>query len=79
MAQRRPKSRRRAKRAPSASRGLVFLSAARGRKLLDETARRWLGMSGAQFARLWRAGRIENPDRPEAEVLRVAALLPAVG
>jgi hypothetical protein len=58
-------------------RGLVFLSAARGRKLLDKTARRWLGMSGAEFARLWKAGRIENPDRPE--VLRVAALLPAVG
>ncbi len=77
MARQRQRSRRRAKRAGGASAGLVYLSAARGRRLLDETAQRWLGMSGAEFARLWKAGRIEDPDRPE--VLRVAALLPAVG
>ncbi len=76
MARARQRSRRRAK-APAAQKGLVYLSTARGRRLFDDTARRWLGMSGAEFARLWKAGRIENPDRPE--VLRVAALLPAVG
>ncbi|MGH2354540.1 MAG: hypothetical protein ACRDJN_23275 [Chloroflexota bacterium] len=46
-----------------------------GQRLLDEQARRYLGMSGAEFVRAWKAGKFAaDPDRPE--VVRLAMLLP---
>lgn len=49
-----------------------------GAEILDEAARRYLGMSGAEFARAWEGGEFDgDPDRPE--VMRVAALLPLAG
>lgn len=44
------------------------------RRLLEEQAMRYLGMSADDFIRQWEAGEIENPDRPE--VMRIAMLLP---
>ena len=44
-------------------------------KLLDRRAHAELGMSGAEFFRLWKAGKLrQQADRPE--VMRVAMLLP---
>ena len=57
--------------------GYRVLSCEEGQKLLDRQARRYLGMSGPEFARKWKAKKIENPDRPE--VMRVAFLLPFGG
>ena len=54
-----------------------MLSREEGQKLLDRQARRYLRMSGPEFARKWKAKKIENPDRPE--VMRVAFLLPFGG
>jgi hypothetical protein len=46
-----------------------------GRALLDEEARRLLGMSGDAFIEAWDRGEFrDDPDRPE--VTRVAMLLP---
>ncbi len=46
-----------------------------GRAVLDRQARRYLGMSGEEFARAWDEGRFDrDADRPE--VMRVAMLLP---
>lgn len=44
--------------------------------LLDEQAQRYLGMSGEEFQRAWKAGEFDAVDRPK--VLRVAMLLPLV-
>ena len=57
--------------------GYRVLSREEGQKLLDRQARRYLGMSGPEFARKWKAKKIENPDRPE--VMRAAFLLPFGG
>ncbi len=62
------------KKGPATRVGIVHLSAAQGRSILDREAHRLLGMSGARFRQLWKAGAIEDPDRPE--VLSVAALVP---
>ncbi len=43
-------------------------------KILDRQARKYLGMSGEEFIRKYRAGEIEDPDR--TEVLRVSILIP---
>lgn len=51
-----------------------YVTAKRGRDLLDRQARRYLGMSGAQFKAAYRAGTIPDPDR--SDVIRVAMLLP---
>ncbi len=40
---------------------------------IDRAARRYLNMSGEEFARTWKAGEFEDPERPE--VRRVAMLL----
>lgn len=45
-------------------------------RLLDRQARKFLGMSGEEFARQFRAGEIEYPDR--LDVARVAMLLPLI-
>ena len=51
------------------------LSRSEGFALLDSRARAELGISGAEFVRLWKAGKFaKRADRPE--VLRVAMLLP---
>ena len=57
--------------------GYRVLSREEGQKLLDRQARRYLRMSGPEFARKWKAKKIENPDRPK--VMRVAFLLPFGG
>lgn len=57
--------------------GFKVLSRDEGEKLLDRQARRYLRMSGKEFARKWKAKKIKNPDRPE--VMRVAFLLPFGG
>ena len=51
------------------------LDQAEGIKLVDDAARRRLGISGEEFKRRWEAGEYaDNPDRPE--VMWVAMLLP---
>jgi hypothetical protein len=44
-----------------------------GSELLDEQARKYLGISGEEFMRRWYAGEIEADDDPH--VMRVAMLL----
>ena len=57
------------------SRSVEVLSQEDGRRILDEQAQHYLGMSGAEFLRRWDAGEYaENPDRPE--VMRLVMLLP---
>ncbi|MCP9490467.1 MAG: hypothetical protein MSC31_11415 [Solirubrobacteraceae bacterium MAG38_C4-C5] len=53
------------------------LSVEEGRQLLDEQARRYLQMSGAEFAGRWVAGELDPDARPD--VMRVAMLLPLAG
>lgn len=48
-----------------------------GARILDRQARRYLNMSGEEFARAYKAGEIPEPDR--SEVIRVAILLPFIG
>ncbi|HEY3306139.1 MAG TPA: hypothetical protein VGL70_21675 [Candidatus Binatia bacterium] len=55
-------------------RKVEFLTPEEGRKLLDEQARRYLHMSGEEFARKWNAKEFDDPDRPE--IMQVAFLLP---
>lgn len=50
------------------------LDAEEGRSLLDRQARRYLDMSGDEFARAWEAG--EFADREDTALVRVAILLP---
>jgi len=45
-----------------------------GKALVDEMARKYLGMSADEFARRWEANEIPDPDR--SEVITVAMLLP---
>ena len=45
-----------------------------GLALIDRQARKFLGMSGEEFLRRYRAGEIEDPHR--LDVARVAILLP---
>lgn len=45
-----------------------------GMRLLDRQARKYLGMSGQEFVRLYREGKIEDPWR--LDVASVAMLLP---
>ena len=47
-----------------------------GLRLLDRAARKFLGMSGEEFVRQYREGRLDNPHR--LEVARVAVLLPLI-
>ena len=54
---------------------IELLSDDEGKALLDEAARRYLGMSGVDFLMAWDSGRFkDDPDRPE--VMRVAMLIP---
>ena len=45
--------------------GVQYITRATGRKELDRQARKYLGMSGEEFVRKYRAGEIEDPDRSE--------------
>jgi len=55
-----------------------ILTEEEGLALLDGEARRFLGMTGAQFIEAWYAGAFDaNPDTPE--VMGVAMLLPFAG
>ncbi|HET7037204.1 MAG TPA: hypothetical protein VFI42_16075 [Thermomicrobiaceae bacterium] len=53
---------------------LEELSAEEARRFFDGQARRYVRMSGAEFVRRWEAGEIEEPERPEVQLL--AMLLP---
>jgi hypothetical protein len=57
-----------------ATRGMKYVSRQRGKKILDRQARKYLGMSGDEFVRKYRAGEVEDPDR--TDVRRVAMLIP---
>ena len=56
------------------TRGIKYVSRQRGKRILDRQARKYLGMSGEEFARQYRAGEIEDADR--SDVIRVAMLIP---
>lgn len=56
------------------ARGVKYVSRREGAEILDSQARKYLGMSGAEFVRRYRAGEIEDADR--SDVLRVAMLIP---
>jgi hypothetical protein len=45
-----------------------------GLLLIDRQARKFLGMSGVEFVKSYREGKLDNPHR--LEVARVAILLP---
>lgn len=62
---------------PAARMPYDYISPARGKRLLDRQARRYLKMSGAEFRAKYRAGKIPDPDR--SEVIRVAMLIPFAG
>ncbi len=48
-----------------------------GWDLLDKQARKFLGMSGKEFVKKWKAGEFdEDPDQPE--IMHLAMLLPFV-
>jgi hypothetical protein len=53
--------------------GFHHVSATEGKAILDRQARKYLGMSGEEFVRKYRAGEIEDTDR--TDVLRVAMLI----
>ena len=55
---------------------VASLSREEGKQLVDRQARKYLKMSGEDFARDYRAGRIKDPHR--LAVARVAILLPLV-
>lgn len=56
---------------------IEYVDEEEGAKILDRQARRYLNMSGEEFARAYREGEISDPDR--SEVIRVALLLPLIG
>lgn len=67
------------RRQPGSSNGIDTverLSREQGRQLVDRQARRYLKMSGEEFVRAYREGRIKDPHR--LAVARVAMLLPLV-
>lgn len=64
----------RPRRSRSPKRGPNELTPEEWRQLLEERARRYMGMSADEFVRAWNAGEIKNPDRPE--VMSVLMLIP---
>lgn len=63
--------------APEPETEIRDVSVEEGEQLLDEQARRYLGIPGEEFARRWAIGEIEADTAPE--VMRVAMLLPLAG
>lgn len=55
------------------TREIDYIGEEEGRAILDRKAREFLGMSGEEFMRAWRAGEFEDPDSPEVQ--RVAMFL----
>ena len=53
--------------------GVRYISREEGIERLDRAARKWLGMSGEEFVRRYRAGEIPDPDR--SEVIRLSILM----
>jgi len=51
-----------------------YVSRREGAEILDRQAKKYLGMSGDEFVRRYRAGEIEDADR--SDVIRVAMLIP---
>jgi hypothetical protein len=47
-----------------------------GLSMLDEQARRRLGISGAEFLRRWDSGEYAGPDGDRPDVVKVAMLIP---
>lgn len=54
---------------------LVIMTPEETRKLLDEEAREYLGMTGEEFERRWRAGEYDGLPENQA-AMRVSFLLP---
>lgn len=54
--------------------GANYVTRRRGKAILDRQAKKYLGMSGQEFVRRYRAGEIEDADR--SDVARVAMLIP---
>jgi hypothetical protein len=65
------------RRAKNGRVGIQYITRAEGDALLDRQAQKYLGMSGEEFRRQYRAGTIEDPDR--SEVIRVSMILPLAG
>lgn len=53
--------------------GVRYVSREEGAERLDRAARKWLGMSGEEFVRRYKAGNIPDPDR--SEVIRLSILM----
>ena len=77
MAAVRQRSRRKSKAPVRAPAGICRLSAAEERRIFDRAARRYVGMSGRDFLRKWRAGEFKDPDMDPA--VRWVAFLAPVG
>ena len=75
MAQRRSRKKAKAATPASTTSRIGRLSRAAEERLFDRAARRYLGMSGPDFLRKWRAGAFKNPDADPA-VRHVAMLAP---
>jgi hypothetical protein len=54
--------------------GVDWITREEGIAILDRQARKYLGMSGEEFVRRYRAGEIEDPDR--SDVVALSMLLP---
>lgn len=54
--------------------GVKYVTRREGIEILDRQARKYLGMSGEEFVRKYRAGEIEDADR--SDVLLVSMLIP---
>lgn len=53
---------------------LYYVTPEEGAEILDRMARKYMGMSGEEFTRMYEAGEIEDSCR--SEVARVAILIP---
>ena len=53
---------------------LEYVTPEEGAEILDRQARKYLGMSGEEFVRMYEAGEFEDPCR--SEVARVSILIP---
>lgn len=53
--------------------GMIYVSKEEAEDLFDRQAQTYLGMSGAEFRRQYRAGAIQDSDR--TDVIRVSYLL----
>lgn len=60
--------------APQSNPGVRYVSADEGQAILNRQAEKYLGMTGDEFVRRYRAGEIEDADR--TDVIRVALLIP---